>query len=52
MAESSNSNLYEEAYERIRDMLLQGELRPGSRISGLDLSKQLRISRTPVRAEL
>jgi DNA-binding GntR family transcriptional regulator len=49
MVESPNSNLYEEAYERIRDMLLHGELRPGSRISGLDLAKQLRISRTPVR---
>ena len=46
---SRGVNLGEEAYERIRDMLLYGELPAGSRISGLDLSKKLGISRTPVR---
>jgi DNA-binding GntR family transcriptional regulator len=42
-------NLYEEAYERIRQMLLYGEIKVGSRISSVALSKNLGISRTPIR---
>ena len=42
-------NLYEEAYEQIRHMLLYGEIAVGSRISSVELSKKLGISRTPIR---
>jgi DNA-binding GntR family transcriptional regulator len=42
-------NLSEEAYARLRDMLRDGELPAGSRVSGLELSRKLGISRTPVR---
>ena len=45
-------SLRRRAYDRIRDMLSHGQFPPGSRVSTLDLSKQLGISRTPVREAL
>jgi len=41
--------LQEHAYERIRELLLSGQLAPGSRLSDVDLSKAIGISRTPIR---
>ena len=49
MIQIQATNLYEEAYERIRHMLLYGEIAVGSRISSVELSKNLGISRTPIR---
>jgi len=46
------SSLTNEAYDGIRNMLLYGDLPPGSRVSTLDLAKRLGISRTPVREAL
>ncbi|MCC6681269.1 MAG: GntR family transcriptional regulator [Phycisphaeraceae bacterium] len=43
------SNLRHEAYTAIRDMLLDGEWSGGDRLSTLQLSRQLGLSRTPVR---
>lgn len=45
-------NLRHRAYERIREMLGRGQFPPGSRVSTLELSKRLGISRTPVREAL
>lgn len=41
--------LQEHAYTQIRELLLSGELPPGTRLSDLDLSKAIGISRTPIR---
>lgn len=49
MLQAQTPNLYEEAYDRIRHMLLYGEIAVGSRISSVELSKKLGISRTPIR---
>lgn len=49
MLQAPTPNLYEEAYDRIRHMLLYGEIAVGSRISSVELSKKLGISRTPIR---
>src|SRR5687768_10993991 len=45
-------NLRQQAYERIRDLLRSGRLEPGARLSTLELSRRLGISRTPIREAL
>jgi len=40
------------AYERVRSLILQGDLAPGDPISQVKLSRQLGISRTPLREVL
>jgi len=45
-------NLRQQAYDRIRDLLKSGEMGPGARVSSLELSRRLGISRTPVREAL
>lgn len=42
----------DEAYDRIRDLIVSGRLAPGSRIVETDLSERLGVSRTPVRSAL
>jgi DNA-binding GntR family transcriptional regulator len=42
----------EQAYKRIRQMFFEQELRPGSRVSEAVLTRQLGMSRTPVREAL
>ena len=37
---------------RIREMILQGELRPGQRVREVELASKLGVSRTPVRESL
>ncbi|WP_417580735.1 GntR family transcriptional regulator [Pelagibacterium sp.] len=44
--------LHTEAAGRLRDMILSGELPPGSRLRELQLCEQLGVSRTPVREAL
>ena len=44
--------LREVAYERLRDAITYGELLPGTPLSDSQLSKELEISRTPVREAL
>jgi len=38
--------------ESLRDWILHGQLRPGSRLEELPLAEKLGVSRTPVRAAL
>lgn len=60
MPEHSQSELQDEAprllrevaYERLRDAITTGELLPGTPLSETQLSKELEISRTPVREAL
>lgn len=40
------------AVQRLRDLILSGEVEPGSRITELALAERLGVSRTPVRAAL
>ena len=40
------------AYERIRSMVIEGEIPPGARLGQVELAEQLGISRTPVREAL
>lgn len=40
------------AYERLRDLIVQGRLSPGTRLVELELADRLGVSRTPVRAAL
>jgi DNA-binding GntR family transcriptional regulator len=42
-------NLSDEVVKILRDMIIQDELRPGSRIPEIELCSQLNISRTPLR---
>lgn len=44
--------LRQQAYQRLRDCLLSGELAAGTQLSEPDLAKQLGMSRTPVREAL
>lgn len=46
---SYNSKAYEIAYEQIRQMLFDLKIKPGQGLSELTLSKELGISRTPIR---
>jgi DNA-binding GntR family transcriptional regulator len=41
--------LHEEAVDRLRDLIVQGELTPGQRLNERLLSEKLAISRTPLR---
>jgi DNA-binding GntR family transcriptional regulator len=49
---TSPFNLRQQAYDRIRELLKAGEMPPGARVSSLELSRRLGISRTPVREAL
>jgi DNA-binding GntR family transcriptional regulator len=40
------------AYERIRSMVVEGEILPGARLGQVELADQLGISRTPIREAL
>ncbi len=41
--------LHEEVIDRLRDMIVQGELAPGTKLNERVLAEQLGISRTPLR---
>ena len=43
------ASLHNEAVARIRDMIMQGRLEPGSKVSEKDLCELFGISRTPLR---
>ena len=46
---NKKSKAWEKAYDRIKDMILTMKIKPGEIVSENNLSKQLGISRTPVR---
>lgn len=49
IAPISRRPLHEEAIDRLRDLIVQGELQPGARLNERVLCGQLGISRTPLR---
>src|SRR5690242_6627209 len=48
-AEISTGSLSDRVYSDVRRLIISGEIRAGETISELGLSKQLNVSRTPVR---
>lgn len=44
--------LHEEVVPRVRDMIIEGELAPGTRINEVQLGSRLGVSRTPLREAL
>lgn len=52
MSENKKSDLVQYAYDTLKDQILTLKLTPGTILSDLTLSKQLNISRTPVREAL
>jgi DNA-binding GntR family transcriptional regulator len=46
------ASLHDEAVSRIRDMIMEGRLEPGSKVSEKDLCELFGISRTPLREAL
>ena len=52
MNEPIRGHLRHSTYEAIKWMIVTGQLAPGSRLTELDLTEQLQVSRTPVREAL
>jgi DNA-binding GntR family transcriptional regulator len=50
--ETPQTSRSEDAYRRLRQAILRGEIRPNERLIELDLAEQLQISRTPIREVL
>jgi DNA-binding GntR family transcriptional regulator len=48
----NRESLHAQAIDRLRDMIVEGELAPGARVIEADLCEQLAISRTPLREAL
>jgi DNA-binding GntR family transcriptional regulator len=44
--------LTDDAYVRVRDLIVSGGLRPGQKLVDRDLADQLSVSRTPIREAL
>jgi len=51
-APSSNGDQSGRTYGRLRDLIVRGQLAPGSRIIETEVSERLEVSRTPVRSAL
>jgi DNA-binding GntR family transcriptional regulator len=49
MPVSRSEPLYDQVYEALWSRIVSGEIKPGSRLSDLQWSAKLRVSRTPVR---
>jgi DNA-binding GntR family transcriptional regulator len=49
VAAEANDTLQEETTRRLRDLIIQGELKAGARLNERELTELLRISRTPLR---
>ncbi|MDZ7618824.1 MAG: GntR family transcriptional regulator, partial [Patescibacteria group bacterium] len=47
-----STSLFQQAYSRIQEEILRGELPPGGRVSEISLAKQLGLGRAPVREAL
>jgi DNA-binding GntR family transcriptional regulator len=47
-----NGNISENAFNRVRELIIRCKLAPGSRVVEADLAERLGVSRTPIRAAL
>ena len=52
MPEPIKVSLADEAYERIRDAIINGDIGPGQKMSEPELALQFRTSRSPIREAL
>lgn len=52
MAPIERHSLHIEIMRRLRDMIVEGRLRPGERIAELDVAAEIGVSRTPLREAL
>lgn len=50
--QSPQTSRSEDAYQRLRQAILRGEIRPNERLIEVDLADRLQISRTPIREVL
>lgn len=46
---ATNQGLRQIVYEKLKDAIVNGVLKPGSKLSEIELAEQLAVSRTPVR---
>lgn len=51
-ADIKKSNLNEQVFHALKEMIIKGELKPGEKIVEANLSKTLSVSRTPIRDAL
>lgn len=51
-ADATPGNLPEQVYQRLRELIVQGQLAPGSRVVETEVGARLGYSRTPVREAL
>jgi DNA-binding GntR family transcriptional regulator len=52
VATNSRMLLRDEVYDRVRDLIVTGELEPGRQLRDADIAQELGVSRTPVREAL
>jgi len=52
IASITRTNLHDSVVMRLRDMIVEGHLQPGSRVRERELCEQLAVSRTPLREAL
>ncbi len=52
IAQIARTPLHEEVTSRLRDMIVESQLKPGERIQEMQLAQQLGVSRTPIREAL
>jgi|SRR5699024_8265978 len=50
--EDSKKNLNDQVFQTLKEMILQGNLKPGEKIIEVELTKTLNVSRTPIRDAL
>jgi DNA-binding GntR family transcriptional regulator len=48
-AQPSSQNLHEATFQKLRSLLVEGAITPGSKLNERELAEQLKVSRTPIR---
>ena len=45
----NSQNLHEATFEKLRSLLVEGKIPPGSKLNERELAESLKVSRTPIR---
>ena len=48
-APPNTQNLHEATFQKLRSLLVEGAIAPGSKLNERELAEQLNVSRTPIR---
>jgi DNA-binding GntR family transcriptional regulator len=48
-AQPNSQNLHESAFQKLRSLLVEGDISPGSKLNERELAERLNVSRTPIR---